>query len=78
MAKNFELIQLFITIPICKDESILSKIFDMLMDGMAKSTQLLGAQMHSHEAIITETHFKKLNLLCKLAMQAHHGLDPIQ
>lgn len=78
VAKNFELIQLFITVPICKDETILAKLFDLLMDGMAKSTQLLGAQMHSHEAMITETHFKKLILLCKLVMQAQHGLDPIQ
>ena len=68
VAKNFELIHLFITTPLCKDETSLAKILDMLMDGMAKSTQLLGAQMHSHEAMITETHFKKLILLCKLAM----------
>jgi len=38
VAKNLELIYLFVTTPICRDPSIINKIIDMLMVGMEKGT----------------------------------------
>jgi hypothetical protein len=51
--------------PICQDEKIISKILDMLFDGIEK-TYLAGADLHSHESAIADAHFKKLLLLGQL------------
>lgn len=66
-AINYDLIYLFITSPICKDQSSIKKIIDMLVENM-KTTQIVGTEMHSYEAAITDVHFKKLMLLSKLAI----------
>jgi len=42
----------------------------MLASGMEKGLKLLGADMFSHEGLITETHFLKLELLAKLFLKS--------
>lgn len=66
-AINYELIYLFITTPICKDQGSIKKIIDILMEHMER-TQLVGVDMHSYEGVITDTHFRKLILLSKLLL----------
>ena len=44
----------------------------MLASGMEKGLKLLGADMISHEGLITETHFLKLELLAKLFLKFSH------
>jgi len=51
-----------LTIPVCKDSKIVAKIMDMLFEGMEK-IYLAGADLHSHEQAIADTHFRKLMLL---------------
>ena len=66
-AINYDLIYLFVTTPICKDQGSIKKILDMLLESMDR-TQLVGVEMHSYEGAITDAHFKKLMLLAKLLM----------
>jgi hypothetical protein len=42
----------------------------MLTSGIEKGLKLLGADMFSHEGLITETHFLKLELLAKLFLKS--------
>lgn len=65
-AITFELVSLFVTTPICKDQASIKKILDLLLDGMDK-TQLV-ADMHSCERAVTDMHFKKLILLSELVV----------
>jgi len=37
VAINYDLVHLFVTTPICKDQSSIKKIIDMLMEGMEKT-----------------------------------------
>ena len=50
----------------------------MLTIGMEKGLKLLGADMFSHEGLITETHFLKLELLAKLFLKSKLIPEPGQ
>ena len=63
--KTYALIVEFITLPITRDPSLVKKIFLVLTKQMG-SLQLLGSEMYSHEGLIVETHFVKLQLLADL------------
>lgn len=66
--KNFKLIYHFLTVPICKDPSIVGKIFALLTDSLLHGNlQIFSAcEMNHYERIATELHFKKLALLSRI------------
>jgi hypothetical protein len=58
-----DLVYDFVTLPITKDESLLKKIIEMVAKEFEKGLNIFSNEMFSHEGLITEMHFKKLQIL---------------
>lgn len=73
--KNYNLIYYFLTIPICKDPTIITKIMQMLTDNinMHSLQSSTNSDMAHYERLVTEMHFKKLILLSKLVIACFDG-----
>lgn len=62
--RNFKLIYLFLTIPICKDASIVTKILQLLFSG--EGDNVFANSFHHCEKMVSEVHFRKLKLISKV------------
>lgn len=57
LEKVFSLIELYITIPICKDASTIAKIRDLLLQGCtANPASIFTSNMNASESILAHSH----------------------
>eukprot|EP00347_Sterkiella_histriomuscorum_P019805 403340230 len=74
--KNYQLIYYFLTTPICRDQSIIVKIVQMLTDNLQANMQIFNSsEMVYFEKALTDMHFKKLILLSKLLVMCLEGQE---
>ncbi|CDW72650.1 heat repeat-containing protein 5b [Stylonychia lemnae] len=68
--KNFKLIYHFLTIPICRDPSIIGKIIQSLTESILQGIHIFNSsEMLFYEKILTELHFKRLILISKILIK---------
>ena len=63
--KAFDLLYYFITVPISRDPEIISRILSQIIADL-QTLSLQGEEQGYYDRIISEAHFEKLELLCKL------------
>jgi hypothetical protein len=63
--KAFDLLYYFITVPISRDPEIISRILSQIISDL-DTLSLPGDEQNSYDRIMSEAHFEKLELLCKL------------
>ena len=76
LEKVLQLIQKFITLPICKDEVTLGRVRDLLLEGLLVEPEAIYRNnMSNNESVLTYCHLQKLLLISRLIVYSKHGRD---
>lgn len=67
--KTFDLLFYFITVPISRDSELIGKILSQITSDLG-TLNLMKEESASNDRIVSEAHFEKLELLCKLYLLA--------
>ena len=79
MVKVLELIERYITLPICKDEVTIGKVRDILLQGLTEEPASIYRNNYSaSETVVLANHLNKLQLLSKLLNFSWHGRDILE
>ena len=68
--KTFDLLLYFITVPISKDSELIGRILSLITSDL-QNLNLMKEEQASYDRIVSEAHFEKLELLCKLYLLAN-------